>query len=552
MPSGKVNSDGSNSMRVTRPDLAREFHTQKNRDYNPDNLMAGTGKKLWWICSLKTCRHEWKATGNNRHTKNKGCPYCSGHVVHIDGRNSMRKTHPHLVKELHPTKNPDFNPDLVKVGTEQKVVWLCSSCQHEWITQVKGRGVNNTNCPACEGQQVHIDGRNSMARTHPHLAKELHPLKNCDYNSDNLISGTGKKLWWICSKCDHEWNTTGNSRTSSDTGCPACAGKAVHIDGRNSLTSKKPKLALEWHPIKNLKLTANDVTVGSSKRVWWLCNNCNNEWITSVSNRTSGKGCGACQGKVIHSDGSNSMRVTRPDLAREFHPTKNGKFTPDNLLAGTHKKLWWLCSKCDHEWQRDGQGRVQGSGCGCCAGQVLHTDGRNCMKNTHPELAIDFHPSKNGKMTPNNLIAGTSKMLWWICNDCNHTWRTTGNSRASGSQSGCPSCMDGGFKPDLPAYYYSFSFIGPRNEIWWYKGGISEDPKRRKKEIQNSLKSSKLFLNVKLVDQIYFEIGQHARDLELKLLREKKIRHHTIEKFSGKAELFSVNPIKYARERNWY
>ena len=40
-----------------------------------------------------------------------------------------------------------------------------------------------------------------------------------------------------------------------------------------------------------------------------------------------------------------------PELAREWHPTKNGSDSPVNYLPGTHAKKWWKCSAGpDHEW----------------------------------------------------------------------------------------------------------------------------------------------------------------------------------------------------------
>jgi hypothetical protein len=47
----------------------------------------------------------------------------------------------------------------------------------------------------------------------------------------------------------------------------------------------------------------------------------------------------------------NNMATTHPELAAQFHPTKNVDLTPETLLAGTNKKLWWKCDVTDdHEW----------------------------------------------------------------------------------------------------------------------------------------------------------------------------------------------------------
>ncbi len=50
----------------------------------------------------------------------------------------------------------------------------------------------------------------------------------------------------------------------------------------NSLAQTYPAVAFHWHPYKNSELTANDVTAGSRKKIWWQCFDSNNnpfhEW----------------------------------------------------------------------------------------------------------------------------------------------------------------------------------------------------------------------------------------------------------------------------------
>ena len=39
---------------------------------------------------------------------------------------------------------------------------------------------------------------------------------------------------------------------------------------------------------------------------------------------------------------NGSLAETHPDLAKEWHPTKNGNITPKMISAGNGKKVWWL------------------------------------------------------------------------------------------------------------------------------------------------------------------------------------------------------------------
>lgn len=56
---------------------------------------------------------------------------------------------------------------------------------------------------------------------------------------------------------------------------------------------------------------------------------------------------------------SNSLATRYPDLAQQWHPTKNGGLTPYNVTAGSNKKVWWKCKR-GHEWERPIPGRVYG------------------------------------------------------------------------------------------------------------------------------------------------------------------------------------------------
>ena len=64
----------------------------------------------------------------------------------------------------------------------------------------------------------------------------------------------------------------------------------------------------------------------------------------------------------------NSLQIINPELAKEWHPTKNGDLTPHDVTTGSNKKVWWL-GKCGHEWYVSPHSRGKGSGCPICAGK---------------------------------------------------------------------------------------------------------------------------------------------------------------------------------------
>ena len=65
-----------------------------------------------------------------------------------------------------------------------------------------------------------------------------------------------------------------------------------------TLQAANPKLASEWHPEKNGKLTPADVVAGSVKKVWWICpKGSDHVWLATIASRNSGCGCPYCSGK---------------------------------------------------------------------------------------------------------------------------------------------------------------------------------------------------------------------------------------------------------------
>ena len=112
--------------------------------------------------------------------------------------------------------------------------------------------------------------------------------------------GSDKKVWWL-GKCGHEWYMSVNDRTTQNCGCPICSGKKI-ISGVNDLKTKYPKIVNEWDYEKNneLNIFPDKVAPHSDKKVWWICNKCNNRWKAKIDGRTRlNAGCPVCGRKKV-------------------------------------------------------------------------------------------------------------------------------------------------------------------------------------------------------------------------------------------------------------
>ena len=74
-----------------------------------------------------------------------------------------------------------------------------------------------------------------------HLLKEWDYELNKDLDIKTILTGSNKKVWWHCPKCNGQWQATVYDRTRKDsTGCPYCAGQKV-LKGYNDLATKYPE-----------------------------------------------------------------------------------------------------------------------------------------------------------------------------------------------------------------------------------------------------------------------------------------------------------------------
>jgi hypothetical protein len=62
-----------------------------------------------------------------------------------------------------------------------------------------------------------------------------------------------------------------------------------------------------------------------------------------------------------------NLEALYPEIAKEWHPTKNGKLKPNMVTSKSSKKIWWKCNLCGYEWQSTIAHRTVGNhGCFKC------------------------------------------------------------------------------------------------------------------------------------------------------------------------------------------
>ncbi len=141
-----------------------------------------------------------------------------------------------------------------------------------------------------------------------------------------------------------------------------------------------------------------------------------------MAGRTRGFGCPFCSGRRVSV--TNSLLNLYPDVAEEWHPTRNGSLTLGTVVATSEKHVWWVCERGpDHVWQATLRHRtVNASGCPFCAGKRASVT--NSLGSLEPSVAGLWHPTKNGELTPHDVTRHSSKRVWWKCRQGpDHEWQ---------------------------------------------------------------------------------------------------------------------------------
>ncbi|MFE4143889.1 zinc-ribbon domain-containing protein [Peribacillus sp. YIM B13472] len=190
-----------------------------------------------------------------------------------------------------------------------------------------------------------------------------------------------------------------------------------------------PHLLKQWHPTLNTDICIDSVTPGSGKKVWWICNK-GHEWEAVIRTRTTiGVGCPYCSNRKVCMD--NSLATIVPSLALQWHPTKNGTLSPNDVVYGSTKNVWWQCER-GHEWRAKVEYRYhKKSGCPFCNLED------NSLLTKQPFLCKEWHPSRNFNLTPAKVTQSSQRKVWWLCKE-GHEWAAVISSRSRGH--GCPYC----------------------------------------------------------------------------------------------------------------
>ena len=316
----------------------------------------------------------------------------------------------------------DLGPECFFPHSNTNVRWVCPK-GHKFPAKINNR-TNGSQCSFCSGKKP-IPGETDFATVCSDLAKEWDPEN--ELRPTEVLPYSNREVNWICPK-GHKYPAKIYHRTEG-RGCPFCSG-LLPIAGETDLESAHPEIAKTWHPTLNNGRLPSEFSGRSHHEAWWICER-GHAYPAPIYRRVRGSGCSVCDCKRIV-PGINDLQKLAPDLANEFHKTKNGSRTVNNTGVHYNKDVWWQCSECGHEWKTSPNNRAAGRGCPACFERKTLS-----LAVVQPALSQQWDYVLNAPLTPDNVATYDNRDYHWIC-ERGHSWEASPANRCSGT--GCPYC----------------------------------------------------------------------------------------------------------------
>ena len=484
---------------VSSTELIKEWDFERNSELglDPNVLTTGNESKVWWKCSK--CGYSWRASIQMRAKHKTGCAVCKGLKI-LPGYNDLMIKNPDLMNEWDFKKNNEIGLYPYNVGprTIRKAWWKCPNGHPSYFASINGRVVRGCGCAVCKNKKV-LSGVNDLATTRPEMLEQWNYERNDELGitPDSVTGVSGKKVWWKCSK-GHEWEAT-IAHISSGRGCPHCNnGRSTSFPeqaifyyisqmddsciNRYKLDNHEidiyipdKKIGIEynggyWHKgMKKLKrdldkrsfydehgikiISINEVYRKSAnfksdyiehKGDYYIndsddeaLSNVIIELIKTIFDANIEINIEADRSKIYdsyaHSEESWSFAMEADKCKFKWDYERNGSLRPEHVSRRSGKVVYWLCPN-GHSFKGSVH-TINQRRCPICYKNKLKS---NCLELKHPELLDEWDYEKNVDITPDKVMYGSTRKVWWKCKKGHPSWQACISSRAKGH--GCPIC----------------------------------------------------------------------------------------------------------------
>ncbi|WP_064091520.1 zinc-ribbon domain-containing protein [Rossellomorea aquimaris] len=475
-----------NSLAFNHPNVAEEWNYEKN-NIKPEEVSKATTKVYWWICKKK--KHQWRASVANRTRRGDKCPYCSGKKATEE--NCLNTLRSELAKEWNFKQNGSLTPNDVTLMSNKKVWWICEKgC--EWEDKVCAR-VTGNRCSVCYPRvsPQKVSEKYNFKTMSPELMIEWHPLKNQSIDPSKISPVSGKKVWWKCQVCTHEWEASIDNRKKGRA-CPKCNYGHGTSFQEQCFFYYLSKIFPNCKNKFKMRIDGKKVEVDL-----YLNDNFGIEYDGYFSHLERGKKDEQKNKELQHllklirireNNGPNKKLPTIKTYgSTEFQCNANKQIDIALVMKRILETIGTLdveaaLAVMDINVKRDAL-TIQTS--------TIKQHKERSLAHLYPHIAKEWDEEKNGGLSATNVLPGSVLRVHWKCSDCSEEWDAIVNKRVNGQT--CPFCSGNkaghvrSLKSDNPLMASMWHpskngsltpnqvFPGSKVEAWWFCSKCKQD-----------------------------------------------------------------------------
>lgn len=246
---------------------------------------------------------------------------------------------------------------------------------------------------------------------------------------DQLTLGSNQSVRWKCPRCNHRWAAKINNRAILSRGCPECA-------KRKQKSSQEVKLyyyvqkyfpdVISGYKDVDCGITEIDIYIPSIR--------CGIEYDGSLWHTDIEKDL--YKDDVCNKNNITLIRIREPKCPQYesnciFVQLKNRSTKTLKVAFESVFDVLGILN-VDIDFDRD-MADIEDL--------YMWTEKENSLLKIFENVASEWHPTKNGSLTPDMVSPHSTSRVWWLCAKCGHEYITTVDNKVHyGYMGACNNC----------------------------------------------------------------------------------------------------------------
>lgn len=270
----------------------------------PHQVPRCSSKKFWFWC--EECGHEFDVRLDDCTRRGNWCSYCAGKKLcsSDDCMICFGRSFASQPRSAFWSKQNIEKPRTLMKNSHKSFIFDCEECKHSFETRLYSITQHDQWCPYCKGDSL-CDNLNCEKCFEYSFASHYRAEF---WSSQNKIlprkvrKCSGKKFWFTCGICSHDFEGILTNIIQNDAWCPYCSSPPKklcishdcdHCFINSAASHPRSKF---WSPLNKVK--PRFVFKNSHNKYTYVCDECRFPFQITPNNIVSGNWCPMCKHKT--------------------------------------------------------------------------------------------------------------------------------------------------------------------------------------------------------------------------------------------------------------